>query len=380
MSTARIDDRSAFARLLHRGLDVGAFFDAADRALAEVVPFDASCWLALDPATLLPTSHFTREVGSDHLMAVAANEFLDDDVNKFATLARASSPVGLLSEATGGAPARSKRFRTILAPHGYAEGDELRAVFREGDAAWGCVAIHRRHGLFTDGEARLVAEIGSRYLGEGIHRAVLLTALMTGEGSAQPGLIVARPDGTVESLTPAATRLLSEIVDSTGSSAGLPLVVASLVATVQRASLDADGGVATVRLPRRTGGWHLLYGSQLDGGSDGRVAVMVYPETTPEIPAVVAAAHALSAREREVTALVLQGCSTREIASRLHVSPYTVQDHLKKVFAKVGVHSRRELTAQLFSQHYAPRLGAEAPVNGDGWSGDSPETGVTTAP
>ena len=372
MSTTRID-RSSFARLLHRGLDIGAFFDAADRALAEVVPFDSSCWLGLDPSTLLPTSHFTREVGSEHLLEVAANEFLDDDVNKFASLAQARSPVGLLSEATGGVPSRSKRYRQILAPHGYARGDELRAVFREAGLVWGCVAIHRRHGWFTDGEARLVAEVGTRYLGEGIHRAVLLTALMTGEGPTLPGLIVARVDGTVESLTPAASSLLAEIVDSTGTSATLPLVVASLVAKVRRGVTD-DGAVATARLPRRTGGWHLLYGSLLEGGADGRIAVMVYPEKAPEIPVAIAAAHALTAREREVTTLVLQGCSTHEIASRLHVSPYTVQDHLKKVFAKIGVRSRRELVAQLFRQHYAPRLGAEAPLSPDGWFGEETRT------
>ncbi len=349
--------------------------------LAEVVPFEASCWLGLDPATLLPTSHFTREVGFDHLMEVAANEFLDEDVNKFASLARASSPVGLLSEATGGVPSRSKRFRTILAPHGYAQGDELRAVFREGDSVWGCVAIHRRHGRFTDSEARLVAEIGTRYLGEGIHRAVLLTALMTGQGSALPG-----PDRGPRGRDrrepdpgrdPSARRDRRQHGDAP---LACPWSWPAWSPRCSAQSLDADGGVATARLPRRTGGWHLLYGSQLDGGADGRVGVMVYPETAPEIPAVVAAAHALSAREREVTTLVLQGCSTREIASRLHVSPYTVQDHLKKVFAKVGVHSRRELTAQLFSQHYAPRLGAEAPVSPDGGFGHPSEPASPRGP
>src|SRR5437879_8563137 len=76
--------RRQFVRLLHRGLDLAAFLEAADRTLVSVLPFDDSCWLTLDPATLLPTSHFTREHGIEVLMALAANEFLEDDLNKFA--------------------------------------------------------------------------------------------------------------------------------------------------------------------------------------------------------------------------------------------------------------------------------------------------------
>ena len=178
------------------------------------------CPPAISPASLTP---------SDHLTQIAANEFLDEDVNKFSDLARAPSPVGRLSEATGGTPARSKRFREVLVPHGFAHGDELRAVFIDGDAVWGCVAIHRQHGEFTSSEAQLVADLGA-IIGEGIHRAVLLTALMTGPGPDLPGLILVRPDGSIESITPAAASLLAEIVDSTGRSPGLPLVVASLVA------------------------------------------------------------------------------------------------------------------------------------------------------
>lgn len=364
--TTRVDEKREFSRLLHRALDVGAFFDAVDRALVRLVPFDSSCWLGLDPSTLLPTSHFTRESdGYDHLMQIAANEFLDEDVNKFILLARAAPPVGRLREATGGAPATSKRFREVLVPHGFAHGDELRAVFFEGDSAWGCVALHRRRGEFTDSEVQLVAELGT-IIGEGIHRAVLLTALMTGPGPDLPGLILVGPDGSIERHTPAAARLLAEIVDSTGTSTGLPLVVASLVAKARCTGSAEKVEVATAHLPRKGGGWHLLYASLLDDRPDGRVAVMVYPEKAPDLSPVMAAAHFLSARERQVTSLVLQGCSTQEIASRLHVSPYTVQDHLKKVFAKVGVRSRRELVAQIFAQHYAPLLGAKTPINPDG--------------
>jgi hypothetical protein len=64
----RLEERRRFVRLLHRRLGLGGFFDAADRALAGLLRFDTACWLSLDPATLLPTSHFSRELGADHLL------------------------------------------------------------------------------------------------------------------------------------------------------------------------------------------------------------------------------------------------------------------------------------------------------------------------
>ncbi|MFJ9368711.1 helix-turn-helix transcriptional regulator [Nocardia sp. NPDC101769] len=57
-------------------------------------------------------------------------------------------------------------------------------------------------------------------------------------------------------------------------------------------------------------------------------------------------------REHEIAALVLAGNSTPQIAATLVVSPFTVQQHLKSIFEKSGVRSRRELVANLLAVHY----------------------------
>ena len=67
-------------------------------------------------------------------------------------------------------------------------------------------------------------------------------------------------------------------------------------------------------------------------------------------------AYGFTDSERRITELVAKGLSTKQIAARLHVSSYTVQDHLKSVFAKSGSGSRGDLIARLFLDHYAVSL------------------------
>ncbi len=55
----------------------------------------------------------------------------------------------------------------------------------------------------------------------------------------------------------------------------------------------------------------------------------------------------LTVRESEVTSLLLQGSSNREIAEALHISEHTVKTHLKGIFNKTGTRSRGQAMARI---------------------------------
>jgi DNA-binding CsgD family transcriptional regulator len=357
--------------LCHRGLDVAGFFREAGNVLRDVAPFDGCCWFTLDPATLLPTSHIAQSsIRPEDVPRLARNEYEEDDVNKFAELAHRPEPAATLRQATGGRPERSVRYREILTPNGFE--NELRVTFVHERAPWGGAAMYRTpdRSDFTPEQTVFLAAIAP-YVAEGIRRAILIAAIPTEASPDGPGLLLVRPDNSVEAVTPAAQRWLTEmvIVQERPLEEQLPNVVH---AVVSRARLlahggEASGGVARTRVRTVSGRWLVLHGSVLGDPAEGRAAVIIEPARPPEIAPLIVEAYGLSERERDVVQLVLHGMSTGEIAKTLFLSPYTVQDHLKAIFEKVGVHTRRELVAQVFFQHYAPRLADGGNLAADGW-------------
>jgi DNA-binding CsgD family transcriptional regulator len=94
-----------------------------------------------------------------------------------------------------------------------------------------------------------------------------------------------------------------------------------------------------------TGGWLSLHASHL--GS--QIAVVVEPAEPHSTLGVLLAAYGLTPRELDIARHVLRGDSTKTISTTLHISAHTVQDHLKSVFDKVGVRSRRDLVGRLLT-------------------------------
>lgn len=55
----------------------------------------------------------------------------------------------------------------------------------------------------------------------------------------------------------------------------------------------------------------------------------------------------LTRREAQITRLLARRATNREIADELDVSPHTVRHHVERIFAKLGVKSRRSIAEQL---------------------------------
>jgi DNA-binding CsgD family transcriptional regulator len=94
------------------------------------------------------------------------------------------------------------------------------------------------------------------------------------------------------------------------------------------------------------GRWVKIEAAPLEGEGAGRIAIALRAAAPAETFELLCRAYALTQRERQVVAALVAGLDTRAVTERLFISRHTVQDHLKSVFAKLGVHSRRELLAR----------------------------------
>jgi DNA-binding CsgD family transcriptional regulator len=351
--------KERIARLAGQGSDLVTFWRAASEAVARAVPhYMTPCWFTLDPASLLVTSHYQTEL-MELPPEMLAHEYYEDDFHKLADVARSARGLSTVHEATGGDPSRSPGWNRFVRPYG---GDQelLVALRTRSGEAWGVLGLYREPGRprFDPDELAFLRDVAPS-LAEGARRGLLVGEAADPEGPEPPGLVVLTDDWRVESLTPGVARWLDELPDGDWEARGrLPPSVLAVAGRALRTAdgAEAPGEVAVARVLSRAGRWLVLHGAALVAGGARRVAVIVEPAQPARITPLLMAAYGLTEREQDVTRLVLQGYSTAEIAARLAVMPQTVQQHLKSVFDKTGVRSRRELVGKVFFAHYEPRL------------------------
>jgi DNA-binding CsgD family transcriptional regulator len=357
-SYAKERARERILALAAEGMDLPTFWRESTDAVASAVPhYMSPCWYTLDPASLLVTSHYQAEL-PELPPEWLAQEYYEDDFHNLAGVARSERGLSTLHGATGGDPSRSPRWHANMELGG--DQELLVALRTHAGEPWAIVGLYREPGQpqFDDDEFDFLREV-SKPLAEGARRGLLVGEAADPEGPDAPGLVILSEDWSVESLTPGVERWLSELPDGDWEAHGkLPPSILAVAGRALRCAEheDAPGEVALARVLSRGGRWMVLHGASLVADGARRVAVIVEPAHPARISPLLMAAYGLTEREQDVTRLVLRGDSTAEIAERLFISPHTVQQHLKSVFEKTAVSSRRDLVGKVFFSHYEPRV------------------------
>ena len=352
------------------GLDIDTFLAEAAESVRRAVPWVGACLATVDPSTELLTG--TRKFGDlqgrdshDHEWALI--EYGGTEPTTFTEMSRTGVAAAGV-HATHGDPASSLRMREFMEPH-FGYGDELRIVFRDGQQAWGGAALFRDPGEapFDADEVAFAASL-SGYFAAGVRTGLLarVATATTLPASTGPTVLIIGRDDEVKQTSVGAEERLAEL-ESPSHNARWTGIILSLVAAARRYARGETTVPARSRVRSRSGMWLVLHATPLLGpeGASGDVVVTVEEARPPAIVPLVVAAFDLTQRERDVTQLVLQGVDTKEIAAAMHVSAYTVQDHLKSVFDKADVRSRRELIARVYFDQYVPRMGSE--LGPSGW-------------
>lgn len=358
---------AALDRLVAAGVDDQTFRERADRVVRPALGLDVVAWSTTDPATGLLTSCHVVGVpyDADRERSVFRYEYEEDgEVGaRYTDLARADVPAAVLSLTTAGNPAASARYRELLEPLGIV--DELRVALVAGGVLWGTLTAYRQgdRGRFTERELRAAAAAGPT-LALGLRRGLLHRACADPLGATvvpePPGTVILDGGGVVVATTAAAEQWL----DAIGERGRLPSVIMA-VAAAARAGGYAPALEAVVAA--RDGGWVAVHASRAKGQDEDHVALVLERPRPAVLADHLATVHGLTERERQVTGLLLQGLANKEVASRLHTSPYTVNDHLKSIFAKFGVSSRGQLAALLLDTQFLPRMHAGRAPGPYGW-------------
>jgi len=115
------------------GLEGPELLSRVAQGLGRAVPFDAYCASTVDPATNLMTHGVAEgmgEGGAEDGDVFFDRVYFEESLGRISSMLRERRPAESLSEATGGRPELSLRYRELLEPLGFAH--EVSSLFADG--------------------------------------------------------------------------------------------------------------------------------------------------------------------------------------------------------------------------------------------------------
>lgn len=312
--------------------------------IGAVVPHDGYMLFGLDPVTGVGCFHTRRHGYREGAARRFMNAYLVDGSGGVPCpfLSALGSRVVVLS---AGSPEnqRSARLREVVT-EGF--GSEMRIGLTWGGVVWGGLVLTRALGSrpFSRTEAahaeRLVAPLGAT-----VRQFVTGRGLRPTNHARPPGVVIVDAEDTITMSTKAGLAWLRELVPDCAF--GDPTRLGGALWTIaEQARLDPSR--ALTRVPTRDG-WVNVHAQPLDGAAGREVVVTLQPATAVTLLPAVAAWYGLTPRETMVAALALEGLAGKQIARKLDVSLYTVNDHFKAIYRKTGVTGRDEFVAGLLA-------------------------------
>lgn len=315
--------------------------------LRRAIGFVSWCWPLMDPQAVLPTTALFDLDFTDALPRLLLLEEHPDEVNTKRRVVGAPDQTAILSAATQGNLRGSARWREVYEPAGI--GDELRVAMADGYGPWAVLELWRASDdrPFHEDDATFLAET-RRALTEAMRRSAVRPPDREAGPPLPPAVVVVDEHFDVYAQTPTVQQWLDLFLPrDLPYLSRCPGFVWQLAARVLSLGEKAPDLSARIRLRAADGRWVVAEGQRLEGSAVRSVAVTMRPAAASEVFDIVCRGHGLTARETEFARLVVQGLDTAAVARALWVSEYTVNDHLKSIFSKVGVRSRLELAAAI---------------------------------
>jgi DNA-binding CsgD family transcriptional regulator len=311
--------------------------------LAAVVPFDAHVWLLTDPETCVGSSPHAWVPSRQDLPSLIRLKYLE---HGWTTM-----PAGAVTSWADGSSGRAGEgaWRAHLEKYGVC--DVAAAVFRDDAGCWGFFDLWRFDEPFRRDELDLLRGAMAP-VPAALRRclAAAFTSVATEGGGSEPAVLLLSSELVVRHQTPATEAYLRSLLPTEEDRRPVPAAAYNVAAQLLAVEAGVDVRPASSRVSLRPGQWLTLRAARLLSGTEGTpsddIAVTIERSSTPERLGMFALVHALTPREADVLRCLVGGLDTRDVAARLSLSEYTVQDHLKAIFDKTGVRSRRVLLAR----------------------------------